>query len=41
MLAALEEACTAIAGKNDETVLLLDRKGKQVMTLRKIADPEE
>ena len=41
MLVALEEACTAIAGKNDETVLLLDRKGKQVMTLRKIADPEE
>ncbi len=41
MLVALEEATTAIAGKKDKTVLLLDRKGKQVMTLKRIPLPSE
>lgn len=41
MLVALEEATTAIAGKNDNTVLLLDRNGKQVMTLKRIPLPAQ
>lgn len=36
MLVALEEATTAIAGKNENSVLLLDRKGKQLMTLKRL-----
>lgn len=36
IMVALEEATTAIAGKNDDTVLLLDSKGKQLMTLQRI-----
>ncbi len=41
MLVALEEAVTAIAGKNEDTVMLLDRKGKQLMTLKRIPLPKE
>lgn len=41
MLVALEEAYTAIAGKNEKTVLLLNNKGKQVMTLKRIPLPVE
>lgn len=40
MMVALEEAATAIAGKNSRTVLLLDEKGQQVMTLKSIPLPE-
>ncbi|MCM1065957.1 MAG: META domain-containing protein [Muribaculaceae bacterium] len=36
MMVALEETKTAIAGKNDDTVLLLNGKGKEVLTLRRI-----
>ncbi len=36
MLVALEETATAVAGKNEDTVLLLDKKGKEVMTLKRI-----
>lgn len=41
MMVALEQATTAIAGKNMRTVMLLDEKGKQVMTLRRIDLPED
>lgn len=41
MLVALEEAQTAIAGKNEKTVLFLDSKGKQVMTLKRLPLPSE
>ena len=41
MLVALEEATTAIAGKNENTVLLLDRNGKQLMTLKRIPLPDQ
>jgi len=41
MLVALEEATTAIAGKNENTVLILDRKGNQRMTLKRIPLPEQ
>ena len=37
MLVALERTSSAIAGKNDKTVLLLDNKGKVTMTLKRIA----
>ena len=40
MMVALEQAATAIAGKNSRTVLLLDEKGQQVMTLKSIPLPE-
>ncbi|MDE6207828.1 MAG: META domain-containing protein [Muribaculaceae bacterium] len=36
IMVALEGAASAIAGKNSNTVLLLDAKGKQVMTLVRI-----
>lgn len=41
MLVALEEAKTAIAGKHDDTVLLLNRKGKEVLQLKRIPLPAE
>lgn len=40
MMVALEQATTAIAGKNNSTVMLLDEKGRQVMTLKRIDLPE-
>lgn len=36
MIVALEEAVTAIEGKHEKTVLLLNKKGKEIMTLRHI-----
>lgn len=36
MMVALEQTATAIAGKNENTVLFLDGAGKQVMTLKRI-----
>ena len=36
-MVALEQAASAIAGKKENTVLLLDNKGKEVMTLKRIA----
>lgn len=36
IMVALERAATAIAGKNSDTVLLLDNAGKEVMTLRRL-----
>lgn len=41
MLVALEEARTAISGKNDDTVLLLNKAGKELMTLKRIPLPNE
>lgn len=42
IMVALETAASAIAGKNADTVLLLDAKGKELMTLRRSAvAPEE
>lgn len=42
IMVGLEQTATAIAGKNSDTVLLLDGNGKQVMTLKRIAiRPEE
>lgn len=35
IMVALERAASAIAGKNSDTVLLLDNAGKKVMTLKK------
>ncbi len=37
-MVALEQAVTAIAGKKENTVLLLDSKGKEVMTLKRVID---
>lgn len=37
IMVALEQAASAIAGKKENTVLLLDSKGKEVMTLKRIA----
>lgn len=37
IMVALETATSAIAGKNADTVLLLDAKGKELMTLRRSA----
>lgn len=37
IMVGLEQTVTAIAGKNADTVLLLDGNGKQVMTLKRIA----
>lgn len=39
-LLALEETDAAIAGKNGDTVLLMDSKGKEVLTLKKIASKD-
>lgn len=36
IMVALEQTVTAIAGKNDDTVLLMDGNGKQLMTLKRI-----
>ncbi|MDE5628967.1 MAG: META domain-containing protein [Muribaculaceae bacterium] len=36
IVVALEQTCSAIAGKNNDTVLLLDHAGKKLMTLKKI-----
>lgn len=41
MLVALEEAATAIEGKKENSVLILDRKGRQLMTLKRIPLPEQ
>lgn len=42
MMVGLEMTRTAIAGKDDKTVLLLDGKGKELLTLRRIeTSPEE
>lgn len=41
MLVALETTRTAIAGKNDDTVLLINGKGKEVMTLKRIPLSEQ
>ena len=38
IMVALEQAVTAIAGKKENTVLLLDSKGKEVMTLKRVID---
>lgn len=35
MLVALEEATTAVAGENNDTAILLDDSGRQVLTLRR------
>lgn len=40
MLVALESTASAIAGRNDNTVLLLDAAGKEMMTLRRIPIPQ-
>ena len=40
MLVALEETKTAIAGDREDTVLLLDKAGKAVLTLKRIPMPE-
>lgn len=36
IMVALESTASAIAGKNDDTVLLIDKKGKELLTLRRI-----
>jgi len=36
IIVSLEEAASAIAGKKHDTVLILNKKGKEVMTLRRI-----
>ena len=36
MMAALEDASTAIAGTDANTVLLINAAGKQLMTLKKL-----
>ena len=36
IMVALEQAVSAIAGKNDDTVLLIDGNGKELMTLKRI-----
>ncbi len=41
MLVALETTRTAIAGKNDDTVLFINSKGKEVMTLKRIPLSEQ
>lgn len=42
MLVALEKSTSAIAGDNDDTVLLMDAKGKEVLTLKRLPlDPRE
>lgn len=38
IIVALEQAASAIAGKKENTVLLLDRKGKEVMTLKRMTN---
>lgn len=38
IMVGLEQAVSAIAGKKENTVLLLDAKGKEVMTLKRISD---
>ena len=39
MLVALEETRTAIAG-NDDTVLLMNKSGREVLTLKRIPLPQ-
>lgn len=41
MILALERTATAIAGKNDDSVMFLDAKGKRVMILKRIPLPEK
>ncbi len=41
MMVALESAATAISGGNGSTALLLDKAGKEVMTIKRIADKQE
>lgn len=41
MMVALESAATAISGGNGATALLLDKSGKEVMTIKRIADRQE
>ena len=42
MLVALEEAASAVAGKNDDTVLIFNKTGRELLTLKRIAAvPEE
>ena len=36
MIVALEETATAIEGKHKNTALLLDKKGKELLTLRRM-----
>lgn len=36
ILVGLEQAVTAVAGKHEDTVILLDAKGRQTLTLKKI-----
>lgn len=36
IVVALEMSASAVSGKHDDTVLLLDKKGKEVMTLRRV-----
>ncbi len=40
MLVALESTASAIAGRHDDTVLLLDAAGKEMLTLKRIPSPE-
>lgn len=39
MLVALENTATAIAGHNIESVILLDKNGKELMTLKRLSNP--
>ena len=41
IMVGLEQAASAIAGKKENTVLLLDAKGKEVMTLKRISDEND
>lgn len=40
IMVALESTASAIAGKNQNTVLLVDKKGKELLTLRRIEDKD-
>lgn len=40
MVLALEQTASAISGRNSQTVLLLDSKGKEVLTLKRIPIPK-
>lgn len=41
MLVALEEAASAVAGKNDDTVLIFNKTGRELLTLKRIAAVQE
>ena len=41
IMVALEETSSAIAGKNENTVLLINKKGREVITLKRIPLPTE